>query len=182
MPRSKRKAYDRAIFLKPTIQKDAKFKLMFLRAEHYDAKKSAFIMTRYFDEKQELFGVYKVAKKITLGDFSEKDLEVYKTGLGVLLPHKDQTVQTGRPIWFWDATKLDLYGLDSMVSIRFRVCFFASSSSTFNHNILFYFALDPSAALFLVHDHGDTRRRSSTVKRHMRYFLCSGEPCHDGSG
>jgi hypothetical protein len=45
--KAKRKALDRAIFVKPSIETDADFKLMFLRTDDYDGLKAARRMTRY---------------------------------------------------------------------------------------------------------------------------------------
>ena len=47
-PKSHRETWDLAIFLKPTLAKDHKFKLMFVRAEKYDGKKAAARLCKYF--------------------------------------------------------------------------------------------------------------------------------------
>jgi hypothetical protein len=111
-PKARRKALDRALFFKPSIETDVKFKLMFLRADHYDAQKAGKRMAKYFEEKLELFGEEKLAKRITLDDLAAEDLRRLNFVGCVILPHKDQT---GRPIWFFDVSRFDLDHLESMV-------------------------------------------------------------------
>lgn len=112
MPKSKRKAYDRALFFKPTIQHDLKFKLMFLRTDDYDGKKAATRMLKYFQNKLELFGEGKLVKDITLDDISDEDLNVFDNGCLLVLPYKDQV---GRPIWFFNPTKYDFDRPEALV-------------------------------------------------------------------
>jgi hypothetical protein len=94
--RQRRKTLDRAIFLKPSLEHDTKFKLLFLRADRYDAAKSAKRMCEYYDHKLAIFGEEKLAKRITLEDMDEDDMVAVKTGAVQGLPQKDQS---GRPIW-----------------------------------------------------------------------------------
>ena len=47
-PKSRRKAYDRAIFFKPTIANDKDLKLLFLRACMYDGEKAAARILKHF--------------------------------------------------------------------------------------------------------------------------------------
>jgi hypothetical protein len=102
VPQKRRQALDRALFLKPSIASDVKFKLMFLRADLYAASKAARRMSQYFADKLELFGEEKLVKKITLDDLSEDDMKVFNTGYFMILDHKDSA---GRPIWFCDLPK-----------------------------------------------------------------------------
>jgi hypothetical protein len=52
IPKAKRKAFlDRALYyFKRSIRKDKKFKLMFLRADLYDARKAATRMVKHYEE------------------------------------------------------------------------------------------------------------------------------------
>jgi hypothetical protein len=105
IPKHRRKALDRAIFLKPSIQNDERFKLLFLRTEYFDCKKAANRMNRYFQRKLYLFGEEKLVKDITLDDLEETDIEVgFKSGCCVELPKRDRS---GRPMAFFDLSKLD---------------------------------------------------------------------------
>ena len=92
-----RVAYERAAFLAPRLVKNRDFRLMFLRADIFDAKKAARRMTNYFQSKVELFGEDKLLKDITLEDLDEDDLATLMTGGFMLLPSKDRS---GRTIMF----------------------------------------------------------------------------------
>jgi hypothetical protein len=113
LPKKRRVALDKAIFLKPSIETDVKFKLMFLRAEYYDAFKAARRLTKYFENKQKLFGEDKLVKKITLDDLDKEDMELFQKGGFLILPHKDRS---GRPICCADVSRFDFSRDISMVS------------------------------------------------------------------
>jgi hypothetical protein len=110
--KAKRKTFDRALFFKPTIQNDSEFKLMFLRADNYSAKKAAERMMKYFEGKRFLFGEDKLAKKITLCDLDAQDTEILNSGVFLVLPRKDQS---GQPIFFKDLTKFNFNHETSLV-------------------------------------------------------------------
>jgi hypothetical protein len=129
IPVKRRKALDRALFLKPTIDSDMKFKLMFLRADLYDAQKAARRMSRHFEEKLSLFGEEKLVKKIRLDDLEHEDIEHLNCLGCVLLPNKDPT---GRPIWFFDMTRFEDKKHDSMVRICHLLSFYCGSLSDLN--------------------------------------------------
>ncbi|KAL3933087.1 MAG: hypothetical protein SGBAC_010549 [Bacillariaceae sp.] len=56
------------------------FRLMFLRANRYDAKVAADQMLRFFDVKKKLFGMDKLVKDITIEDLDEDDVECLRCG------------------------------------------------------------------------------------------------------
>jgi hypothetical protein len=93
----KRRAYDRVLFLRPARVKGRDFRLMFLRSVSYDALEAARKMVDFFESKMQLFGEEKLAKKITLEDLAEDDMEALKTGSVRYLHRKDQS---GRSILF----------------------------------------------------------------------------------
>eukprot|EP00339_Tiarina_fusa_P004924 CAMPEP_0117013002 /NCGR_PEP_ID=MMETSP0472-20121206/10810_1 /TAXON_ID=693140 ORGANISM="Tiarina fusus, Strain LIS" /NCGR_SAMPLE_ID=MMETSP0472 /ASSEMBLY_ACC=CAM_ASM_000603 /LENGTH=482 /DNA_ID=CAMNT_0004716191 /DNA_START=113 /DNA_END=1561 /DNA_ORIENTATION=+ len=107
----KRRALDRALFFKPSIETDKKFKLMFLRADAYDPRKAAKRMAKYFEEKLILFGEAKLTKRITLDDLTLHDIRQLNLVGCVVLPNTDQV---GRPILFFDVERYDWDNLDSM--------------------------------------------------------------------
>mmetsp|Transcript_23993 Transcript_23993/g.36455 ORF Transcript_23993/g.36455 Transcript_23993/m.36455 type:complete len:483 (-) Transcript_23993:124-1572(-) len=111
IPKAKRKALDRALFFKPSIETDAEFKLMFLRTDDYDSHKAAIRMAKYFAEKLLIFGEEKLVKKITLDDLTEEDLKRLNFTGCIVLPNKDQV---GRPIWFFDMARIELQDLESV--------------------------------------------------------------------
>jgi hypothetical protein len=83
----KRGAYDRVLFLRPGRD----LRLMFLRSVSYDALEAAIKMVNFFEDKMQLFGKEKLAKKITLEDLDEDDIEALKTGSLRYLHRKDQS-------------------------------------------------------------------------------------------
>jgi hypothetical protein len=118
IPKSKRKALERAIFLKPSLPTNQEFKLMFLRADCYDATKAATRMAKFYEKKLSLFGREKLAKKITSEDLIEEDFARLDIAAGCRIDvEKDPR---GRPIWFYDASKhnFDSEAMDSMVRHR----------------------------------------------------------------
>ena len=119
IPEGKRKAYNRAVFLKPSLEKDEKFKLMFLRTDLYDSKKAAHRMVNFFEMKREVFGDEKLVKRITLSDLSEEELDLFRSGYVLQHPLPDRS---GRPVLFFDWSKYDLnrISLDSIVSCLVR--------------------------------------------------------------
>jgi hypothetical protein len=115
IPEHKRKAFQRALFLWPNLRTDIKFKLMFLRADQFDAPKAAQRMVQYYGQKRMLFGEELLVKRITMDDLSEEDIEVFKSGFMVELPLKDQS---GRSVFFYDIVKVDWtrVSVDNIVS------------------------------------------------------------------
>ena len=96
--------YHRALFLRPNLQRNDMFKLMFLRAALYNIEKAADRIVKFFDLKMELFGDSKLAKRITIDDLSENDLMHIRSGSIVDLPFRDQS---GRPVLLVDYSCLD---------------------------------------------------------------------------
>jgi hypothetical protein len=115
IPKPKRRATEKAFFLRPSFQNDQKFTLMFLRADYYDAQKAASRMIKYFEWKQRLFGEEKLGKDITLDDLHEKDIQIAVLSGGCLqLPDKDPT---GRPVTMFDTSKIDHNYQEEMVRL-----------------------------------------------------------------
>ena len=113
LPRTRRKALDRASFLYPGLATDIKFKLMFLRAEYFDPGRSARRMAKHFEDKLMLFGEEKLVKKITWEDLDEEGQTACRSGCCLELPQKDPT---GRPIWFFDLSRYqNVKNMDSLL-------------------------------------------------------------------
>jgi hypothetical protein len=115
IPQKDRTAYDKAIFLKPKLQTDVKFKLKFLRAEEFNTEKAATRMVKFFDLQLSLFGEDKLVKRLTMDDLSEDEIRFYKIGYMGELPFRDRS---GRPIIFGDGSKRDCetMAVDDIVS------------------------------------------------------------------
>lgn len=79
-PKDKR-AWNLAMFLRPTLEQDDQLLLFFLRGERSDPTKAARKLCQHFDHKLELFGISKLAKpRITLPDLSEDDMVSLRAG------------------------------------------------------------------------------------------------------
>lgn len=76
----KRRALNRAIFLKPSLEHDDKFHLAFLRSVRFDTTEAAKRICNHFEHKIQLFGEEKLVKKITFEDLSKEDKEVMSQG------------------------------------------------------------------------------------------------------
>ena len=75
---------------------DPKFRLKFLRADRYDARKAAGRFIRFFDFKLELFGEEALARRITWNDLQPEDQAALKKGYLQRLPIRDRA---GRAIF-----------------------------------------------------------------------------------
>ena len=89
-------------------------RVMFLRAEDYDAVKAAERMILFFEKKKTLFGAEKLVKKITLEDLNEDDLESLRTGEGQISPFTDAA---GRPIVTFTQKLRKFKHIDNVVHI-----------------------------------------------------------------
>jgi len=63
---------------------------MFLRSEHFDAKKAAQKIIKYFQFKLEMFGIANLTKSITVSDLNDGDMEYLQTGTLTKLPNRDR--------------------------------------------------------------------------------------------
>jgi hypothetical protein len=66
-----------------------KFRLMFLRAESFDARNAAHRIIQFLEHKLELFGPTKLCKEITLDDLTPEDMESLENGHMQLMPVRD---------------------------------------------------------------------------------------------
>jgi hypothetical protein len=112
LPRTIRKAFDRAMFLRPELENGSSFKLQFLRAECFNIDLASKRMANFFTQKLKYFGEDKLVKNISLEDLQEREVDILKSGSFIKLPQRDPT---GRPIVIVDFTKFDLSDQDSMV-------------------------------------------------------------------
>jgi hypothetical protein len=82
-------AYNLASTISKEYTSSNKLRLMFLRADSFDAYKAASRMVRFFDEKYALFGAEKLTKDIVLADLDPDDIAALETGFYQVLPEKD---------------------------------------------------------------------------------------------
>lgn len=105
VPKYNRKALDRALFLKPTLESDDNFHVMFLRAERFDPFKAALKMYRYFEHKLNLFGDEKLVRRITLDDLGRKEKSLMYSGAVQFLLTNDSS---GRAIFLLTPPNYDV--------------------------------------------------------------------------
>lgn len=96
IPKALKKAWERALFLRPSLATDEKLHLMFLRSERFDPKKAAAKLCRHFEHKMELFGDSKLVRRITLDDLDENAKARFYTGTIQFLVNSDRS---GRGIY-----------------------------------------------------------------------------------
>ena len=72
--------YEMAERMNPEYVHARAFRIMFLRANRYDAKAAAKQMMTFLEFKQELFGTEKLTKEITIDDLDEDDIACMKSG------------------------------------------------------------------------------------------------------
>jgi hypothetical protein len=82
-------AYDLAKLQSKEYVSSEKLRIMFLRAESFDAYNAASRMVRFFDEKYKLFGAEKLTKDIVLADLDPDDIAALEKGFYQVLPEKD---------------------------------------------------------------------------------------------
>jgi hypothetical protein len=83
-------AYELAEQLSNQYVTDLKFRLMFLRAEDFDARKAASRLVSFLSLKLELFGAEKLVRPIFLSDLDKEDMATLKSGIVQLLPARDR--------------------------------------------------------------------------------------------
>ena len=86
----KNKAYQLAESFSKDYVTNRDFRLMFLRADSYDAKPAAQRMMKFFEYKLKLFGKEKLIKEITLRDLDKDDIDCLRSGAMQELLHKDR--------------------------------------------------------------------------------------------
>jgi len=67
------------------------FRLMFLRAESFDADKAARRMLRYLNFKSKLFGSERLCREITIQDLKSEEAKILKKGNFQTLPVRDRS-------------------------------------------------------------------------------------------
>jgi hypothetical protein len=71
--------------------KDNSFRLLFLRACHFDVDQACKRLLGHFEKKLELFGSQKLCKTITLDDLDANDMDCMNRGQSQLLPYRDRS-------------------------------------------------------------------------------------------
>ena len=107
----------------PEYVKDVKFRLMFLRSEHFDAAAAARKLRHFLTMKLELFGPEKLCRPITLDDLDPDDIECLMNGHLQLLNKRDQA---GRDVVVMAANHIRYKSIENEVrrslGTRRRMC------------------------------------------------------------
>lgn len=90
-------AYDLAYSMDRRYVESRKFRLMFLRAELFDARKAAERLVLFLEKKLKFFGRATLVRSIQMGDLEDEDIQTLKAGPFQILPSRDRS---GRPILF----------------------------------------------------------------------------------
>ena len=83
-------AYDQAERQCPEYVNSPKMRLMFLRAEYFDAPAAATRMVKFYQHKFELFGSDALARPLRLSDMDDDDIACMKKGTVQMLPVRDR--------------------------------------------------------------------------------------------
>ena len=92
----KKDAFDRSQQFPNTYINNAEFRLRFLRADLFEAKKAAVKMVNFLDLVSELFGDFALRRQIQMSDFSREEMQIFRVGHQQLLPYRDRS---GRRIY-----------------------------------------------------------------------------------
>jgi hypothetical protein len=84
-------AYKQAERSDPQYVHRLEFRLMFLRSEKFDVKRTASRLIRHFDTKLELFGSESLAREIRYEDLNDGAVKCLKGGSFQMLPLRDRT-------------------------------------------------------------------------------------------
>ncbi len=101
----KKSAYEQALFLSPHYVHDREFRLLFLRAEKFEASAAARRFIKYFDAKLFFWGQDLLCRDCTWNDLSEDDRSAVNTGS---IWFSDKQDQSGRTI-VWLCQKLEKF-------------------------------------------------------------------------
>ncbi len=90
-------AYNLAYTMDKSYVESSKFRLMFLRADLFDAKKAAERLLLFMEKKMKFFGPATLVRPIQMSDLGDDDITTLKSGVFQILPSRDRS---GRPIIF----------------------------------------------------------------------------------
>lgn len=76
----KRTAYDKAAFLNPKYVESRTFRLLFLRCERFDVKKTTTRLMKHFETKLELFGLECLGRSIRFDDLTDDAKTIFLSG------------------------------------------------------------------------------------------------------
>lgn len=90
-------AYNLAYSMDRSYVENTRFRLMFLRADLFDARKAAERLVLFFEKKLRFYGPATLVRSILMSDLCDDDITTLKSGVFQILPSRDRS---GRPILF----------------------------------------------------------------------------------
>ncbi|CAJ1969898.1 unnamed protein product [Cylindrotheca closterium] len=110
--------YEMAVNQNRAYVEDPKFRLKFLRAKLYDARKSVRQMMSFLEQKAKYFGNDKVAREIDLSDLSKEDMELMLSGLYHIQEGRDRM---GRVIVHFFGKNLSTCKADDLIRALYYI-------------------------------------------------------------
>jgi len=157
------RAYNIAESISKEYVENPAFRLQFLRSTSFDGDKAADRLADHFEEKLELFGESKLAKKISIEDMnSAAAMEGLRSGYLQRFPSRDSA---GRAV-FCVYRALRPESLDVLSRVRSRMVYWIYVSLQSNLTLTHSRLSIPSETHFMVHDNEDCRRRRNSKERH----------------
>lgn len=106
-----RDAWDRAVFLRPTLAKDRQWFLTCLRARRFQARDAARLITGYYHNKMQIFGDDDaLVRRITWKDLTPEEQALLRSGAYQIILNREKT---GRPIIYTRVYEWDVESLSS---------------------------------------------------------------------
>jgi hypothetical protein len=107
IPSNLRQAWDRAVFLRPSLATDRQLHLVYLRALRFDAARAGASLVAYFEKKLKYFGEELLIQRITWQDLTEQEQQMVRTGHYRMIAWHERT---GRGVAYaclrqWDVSK-----------------------------------------------------------------------------
>jgi len=90
LPESQKSAFLQSQTLEKTYVNERDFRLRFLRADLFNARKAALRITMFLEAVLEIYGPYALERPVRLSDFSRKEMKVFNLGRIQLLPYRDR--------------------------------------------------------------------------------------------
>ena len=112
--------YDRAISLNSKYVHSPEFRLKFLRADLFDAKKAAMRFANYLQYGHRYFGDVALMRPLRFEDLTVEEQEMMREGIGQVLPSRDRS---GRLIFFHQPPVLKDGRTDASLRARVRWTF-----------------------------------------------------------
>lgn len=143
------------------------FRMMFLRSTRYDAPEAAERITRFLDEKRNIFGQSKLIKKITFEDLDEEAIAYLKSGALQILPERDNA---GRKVLLLLVHLKDSPSLQSELRVRFfiQMCLAEPLESQLGGITIVYLALSSDK----MKDSGNTGKLTCMPIHHASVHCC----------